>query len=89
MTMLTFDPIETTSGVGMTTPAQQPSISSVPRTDEYILVQGGWLPRDQEYYWSEGWQAMERETLAELARGEGVDFDNATDLIRWLFTSAD
>jgi hypothetical protein len=39
---------------------------------------------DQAYYWTPGWQADEAVAVAELARGEGVVFEDATAAIRWL-----
>jgi hypothetical protein len=65
------------------------SLSEQPETDELVLIHAGFLPRDQEYYWTEAWQSDERKTLAQIAAGEGVEFDNATDLIHWLFSSED
>jgi len=60
--------------------------SILPSTSgDFELLPMGWLPPDQEFYWTEKWQADEQRALDELARGEGIDFDNATDLIRWLF----
>lgn len=61
--------------------------SSAPESlrEGVTFLPSGWLPSDQEFYWSEAWQANERRSLEELARGEGLDFDNAADLIRWLF----
>jgi len=65
------------------------SISRLPAGGDVVLIQGGWLPRDQEYYWTEEWQAGERETRTELAAGNGVRFDTADDAIRWLLTDDD
>jgi hypothetical protein len=48
-----------------------------------------WLPPDQEYYWTEEWQAGERETRAELGAGHGMRFESAEDAIRWLLSDDD
>ena len=45
------------------------------------------IPAGQEYYWTEEWQAGERETLAELAAGRGRTFDTAGDALRYLFSA--
>ena len=47
------------------------------------------IPVGQEYYWTEEWQAGERETLAELAAGRGRTFDTAMDALRYLFSADD
>ena len=86
-TFETYDPANTTSTVFVPTEAE-PSLSPVPLAADLVYVQGGWLPRDQEYYWTEAWQADEQATLAQIAAGEGVEFDNASDLARWLFGSS-
>lgn len=39
---------------------------------------------DQSYYWTEEWQAGERESLAELAAGRGIRFETAEEVIAWL-----
>lgn len=39
---------------------------------------------DQAYYWSPAWQEAERETLARLAAGEGVVFEDGVEAARWL-----
>lgn len=39
---------------------------------------------DQAYYWTPEWQANEAAAAAELARGEGVVFEDAAAAIRWL-----
>lgn len=63
------------------------SLSRLPTGGDLTLIPGGWLPREQEYYWSAEWQAGEQETLRELADGGGVEFDNTEDLIHWLLSS--
>ena len=42
------------------------------------------VPESQLYYWRRAWQANERLAAAELACGEGVEFDDADDAVRWL-----
>lgn len=42
------------------------------------------VPEDQEWYWSEKWQKMEREADEALARGEFVDFEDIEDAIAYL-----
>lgn len=42
------------------------------------------VPKDQEWFWTEEWQAKEREVDEALARGEYQDFDNVEDLIKEL-----
>lgn len=43
------------------------------------------IPRSQLYFWSREWQAAERQSLAEIARGHGREFSSSVDVIRWLF----
>jgi hypothetical protein len=86
MTTMLYEP-ENTTASAVLSGAVEHSMSPLPPANEFILVQAGWLPREQEYYWSEEWQAAERESLAQLAAGEGIEFDNAADLIRWLFST--
>jgi hypothetical protein len=85
---LPYKPENTTASAPETADAVH-SVSSVPDTTELILIQRGWLPREQEYYWSEEWQAGERESRAELAAGHGVRFETAEDAIRWLLADDD
>lgn len=47
------------------------------------------VPENQLYYWKRAWQADEQRAVAELARGEGREFDSATDAIRWLLADDD
>jgi hypothetical protein len=47
------------------------------------------VPASQLYYWKRAWQAEEQRAVAELARGEGREFENATDAIRWLMADDD
>jgi hypothetical protein len=44
---------------------------------------------DQSYYFSDEWQADERESLAAIERGEGRTFARADDAIRWLLNDDD
>lgn len=39
----------------------------------------------QDYYDTEAWQTNEKTALRELASGNFVEFDDAEDLIAWLF----
>jgi hypothetical protein len=47
------------------------------------------VPASQLYYWKRAWQADEQCAMAELARGEGREFESATDAIRWLLADDD
>jgi hypothetical protein len=47
------------------------------------------VPRAQLYYWSARWQADEHESLAEMKRGEGCEFDSMLDALKWLFDPED
>jgi hypothetical protein len=47
------------------------------------------VPASQLYYWTRAWQVNEQAAAAELARGEGREFDNADDAIRWLLAAED
>ena len=42
------------------------------------------IDQDQAYFWSEEWQAAEREADADIAAGRVRTFDNVEDLIREL-----
>ena len=42
--------------------------------------------RSQTYYWTRIWQEGERETLAELAAGNGRRFSSAIEAISWLLS---
>ncbi|MDE0474168.1 MAG: hypothetical protein OXI50_06385 [Gammaproteobacteria bacterium] len=44
------------------------------------------VPEEQRYYWTPEWQNAEREAMDELQRGLGIQFDDATDAIRWLLS---
>lgn len=90
MTTATVEPQNTTASstdVGMADASS--SLSRLPTAEDLVLIPGGFLPREQEYYWSEAWQAGEQESRAELAAGRGVRFDTADDAIRWLLSDDD
>jgi bifunctional DNA-binding transcriptional regulator/antitoxin component of YhaV-PrlF toxin-antitoxin module len=42
------------------------------------------IPADQAWYWTEEWQAGEREVDEEIARGEGRTFDSAEEMFETL-----
>lgn len=42
------------------------------------------VPDSQLYFWTESWQRGERESLAEIERGEAVRFDDPAEAARWL-----
>lgn len=44
------------------------------------------IPRSQLYYWTLVWQRGIQESRAALAAGDYTDFDDATDLARWLLS---
>ncbi len=87
MPTTTFDPDvdNITSSPSLLGLGQETSSDTPVSVGEVQLLPARWLPREQEYYWTEGWQAGEQETLRELAQGGGVRFDTAQDLVRWLF----
>jgi len=45
------------------------------------LIPQALVDRSQTYFWSERWQAGERETEADLLAGRFKDFDNMDDLL--------
>jgi antitoxin MazE len=45
------------------------------------------IPADQAWYWTEEWQAGEREVDEEIARGEGIVTDGADEFIASLRAS--
>lgn len=47
------------------------------------------VPASQLCYWTRAWQAEEQRATAELARGEGRQFANGTEAVRWLLSDAD
>jgi hypothetical protein len=85
MPTITFDlDANTTSSPGFSGWGQETGSDTPASVDEVLFLPARWLPREQEYYWTEGWQAGEQETLRELAQGGGVRFDSTQDLVRWL-----
>jgi hypothetical protein len=42
------------------------------------------IPADQAWFWTERWQAGEREASAQLARGEGRVFKTSEDFVKSL-----
>ncbi|MEO1256788.1 MAG: hypothetical protein AAFY41_18140 [Bacteroidota bacterium] len=42
------------------------------------------IPSEDAWFWSEEWQAKEKEANEELARGEYVAFDNVNDALNYL-----
>jgi bifunctional DNA-binding transcriptional regulator/antitoxin component of YhaV-PrlF toxin-antitoxin module len=42
------------------------------------------IPVSQTWYWTERWQAMEREADEAIARGEVTTYDSAEDFIAYL-----
>ena len=47
------------------------------------------IPRDQVYYWSFAWQEGEGRVRQQLTAGEGVEFDDPREMVRWLLSDAD
>lgn len=46
-----------------------------------VLKRPAHVPKDEEWFWTEEWQAGEREVDEALARGEYKDFESVEDLI--------
>jgi hypothetical protein len=44
------------------------------------------IPRSQMYYWTLVWQREVQDSRAALDAGDFRDFDNASDLTRWLLS---
>jgi prevent-host-death family protein len=44
------------------------------------------VPADQAWFWSDEWQAGEREADQELAEGQGVQFDTDEEFLAYLAT---
>ncbi len=55
-------------------------------TDEGTVVLTGLksIPADQAWFWTEEWQAGEREASEQAARGEGAVYDRGEDFLRSL-----
>jgi hypothetical protein len=47
------------------------------------------IPRSQLYYWTLVWQREIQDSRAALDAGDFRDFDNASDLARWLLSEED
>lgn len=75
--------IEAVEGSASITVEPRTESVSVPPDHPYQRVPF-FMPRAQVYYWSSSWQEGERESLAELRRGETRTFDNPEDALRWL-----
>lgn len=57
-------------------------VTCVPPGSPRVVI----VPEEQRYYWTPEWQNAEREAMDELQRGLGIQFDDATDAIRWLLS---
>jgi hypothetical protein len=75
--------LEAVSGKGAIEVEPRTESMSVPSVGSYRSVPF-FMPRAQVYYWSSAWQEGERESSAELRRGEAPTFDNPEDALRWL-----
>jgi hypothetical protein len=42
------------------------------------------VPEDQAWFWTDEWQAMEREVDEALAKGDYVEFQNMDEAIKYL-----
>jgi len=49
-----------------------------------ILEPKALIPKNQEWYWSEEWQAAEHEAEKDIKAGRYTSFDNPTDAIKYL-----
>ena len=67
---------------GLDKPGAQVEI--VVRDGEIVLLPHVAVPAEQAWFWSEQWQAMEREADSELAAGHSVTFETAEDLLTHL-----
>ena len=47
------------------------------------------VPRDQDYFWTDEWQRGETEALREIAEGDVRRFTSGMDAIRWLLSDDD
>lgn len=51
-------------------------------TDDGVLMRGlKTIPADQAWFWSDEWQAGEREASEQLERGEGTRFGTSDDFL--------
>ena len=67
---------------GLDKPGAQVEI--VVRDGEIVLLPHVAVPAEQAWFWTERWQAMEREADAELAAGKSTTFDTADDFLAHL-----
>lgn len=44
------------------------------------------VPESQLYFWSAAWQAGERESLDDIARGDVMEFDDPAEATQWLLS---
>ena len=49
-----------------------------------ILEPKALIPKDQEWYWTEEWQAAEREADEDIKEKQYTTFDNPADAIKYL-----
>lgn len=47
------------------------------------------VPASQRYYWTDVWQAGERETLVALDQGHGIRFSSGREFADWLLSDND
>jgi antitoxin PrlF len=53
--------------------------------DGRVLMSGlKMIPADQAWFWTEAWQAGEREASAQLAREQSQEFKNSEDFLKAL-----
>ena len=46
------------------------------------------IPKDQAWFWSQRWQALEREADRALAQGDYDEFEDVDEAITWLHAQA-
>ena len=83
---LTVKPVETSASFGMATVTVGSSVSAMrdqARTVPFVI------PREDEFYWTMGWQEGERRALIDLQEGRSRSFTNPLDAIRWLLSEDD
>lgn len=59
------------------------------RSDQRVAGLPFSISRRHEYYWTRRWQDDERASVEELMNGEGLEFPNAAEAIRWLLSDGD
>ena len=47
------------------------------------------IPARQRYYWTDGWQTGEKETLSALEEGKGIRFASGKVFSEWLLVEDD